>query len=86
MARPEKKQLDKLKKQDKELEHLPSMKTEKKVFKKGESLLDKWTKPKKVKFDLKQLSRSKKENIKKIKSKAGKKSRSRYTKRSQKSG
>ena len=64
MAKPDRKKLEKMKKQDRELSKLPSLDEEKKRFKKGESLLQRLAK--KVKPSV-SLSKLKKENQKQMK-------------------
>ena len=44
MPRPNKKTIEKMKKQDEELKKLPTVEQEKKMFKKDESKLKQWTK------------------------------------------
>ena len=67
MVRPNKKKLEKLKQQDKELAKLPSMEEEKKKFKKGESMLERWSRKSKLAISLKKLKREKSSQMKSIK-------------------
>jgi hypothetical protein len=81
MVRPKKEQLEKLKKQDKELAKLPSLEQEKKRFKKGESLLKKMTRTQTVEFDLHQLAHSRKTKLKRKKKTTKKKAKKKVKKR-----
>ncbi len=49
MVKPDRKKVEKLKKQDELLDDLPSIEKEKKVFSKGESRLEHWAKKRSVK-------------------------------------
>lgn len=60
MAIKEKKAVEKLKKQDKQLAKLPSLDKEKKIFSKGESFLSRLIKRKKVKTPIKKAKPTKK--------------------------
>lgn len=60
-----KKEVEKLKKQDKELAKLPSLAKEKKRFKKGESVLERWSKKQAIESDVFKLARSRKPLLKK---------------------
>ncbi|MBW2971701.1 hypothetical protein KY359_01570 [Candidatus Woesearchaeota archaeon] len=67
MVRPDKKKLEKLKKQDKMLAKLPSMDQEKRRFDKGESLLKRLIKPKRIELDLREMESARKAQLKKNK-------------------
>ncbi|MBU2561595.1 MAG: hypothetical protein KKD17_04810 [Nanoarchaeota archaeon] len=66
MVKPVKKpkQVEKLKKQDKELAKLPSLKEEDERFKKGESFLRRLIRPRMIEVDLKKLDSARKATIK----------------------
>lgn len=77
MAKPIKskdERIKKLKEQDRVLARLSTIDKEKKIFSRGESLLKKLSVRKKVKFNPKMLSRPKKEQMKRLRSKVGRKS------------
>lgn len=70
MVKPDKKKVEKLKKQDEILEDLPSLEKEKKRFRKGESRLEHWVKkrrvtPKKVKTVKKKVKKKSRSGSKK---------------------
>ncbi|MBW2965118.1 hypothetical protein KY363_06685 [Candidatus Woesearchaeota archaeon] len=75
MVKLDTKKVKLLKQQDKELSRLPTIDKEKRVFSKGESLLKKLSVRKKIRFNPKMLSKPKQQQMKRLKSKVGKKSR-----------
>jgi hypothetical protein len=60
MVKPRKKKVEKLKKQDKKLSELPSLKEEKTRFEKGESFLKRLLRPRKLEVNVKEVRRSSK--------------------------
>ena len=67
------KKIEKLKKQDKELSKLPSIEDEKRRFRKGESLLERLLRPKKLEVNPKEVRRAGRAVSKKTKTVPGKK-------------